>query len=436
MTRILTGLLCTLLLSGGSAWAQTRDMSSSGVALDRVIAIVNEGVVLQSQLETQSALIAERLQAQGSQLPPADVIRQQVLERLILQEIQVQRAGRLGVQVPDEMLNEALRDVAKRNNMDFEQMPRALEQQGIDYATYREEMRREIMLSMLRQRDVFPRIYVSPREVEQALERDASQAGVNTEFDVSHILLSLPESATADEMSKVEATARDVHDRAVAGEDFGQLALAYSKAQSALERGKLGWRRMGQLPQFIGDLVIKMNPGDVSEPVRTPTGFHIVRLDGTRGGESGPVMVEQLHSRHILMRPNEVQDDATTRQRLSAIRDRILAGEDFAALASVTSEDPGSASRGGDLGWTSPGAFDPAFEEVLAKLQTDEISEPFRTQFGWHIVQLLGRRTHDQSDELRRQRVVTALRESKVDEETELWLRRLRDEAYVEIRNP
>jgi peptidyl-prolyl cis-trans isomerase SurA len=292
------------------------------------------------------------------------------------------------------------------------------------------------MLSMLRQRDVLPRIYVSPREVEQALERDASQAGVNTEYDVSHILLSLPESATADEMSKVEATARDVHDRAVAGEDFGQLALAYSKAQSALERGKLGWRRMGQLPQFIGDLVIKMNPGDVSEPVRTPTGFHIVRLDGTRGGETGPVMVEQLQSRHILMRPNEVQDDATTRQRLSAIRDRILAGEDFAALASVTSEDPGSASRGGDLGWTSPGAFDPAFEEVLAKLQTDEISEPFRTQFGWHIVQLMGRRTYDQSDELRRQRVVTALRESKVDEETELWLRRLRDEAYVEIRNP
>ncbi len=218
-----------------------------------------------------------------------------MLERLILQEIQVQRAGRLGVQVPDEMLNEALRDVAKRNNIEFEQMPRALEQQGIDYATYREEMRREIMLSMLRQRDVFPRIYVSPREVEQALERDASQAGVNTEYDVSHILLSLPESATTDEMAKVEATARDVHSRAAAGEDFGQLALAYSKAQSALERGKLGWRRMGQLPQFIGDLVIKMNPGDVSEPVRTPTGFHIVRLDGTRGGESGPVMVEQLH---------------------------------------------------------------------------------------------------------------------------------------------
>ena len=435
MSRILTGFLCMFLVAG-VAYPQTRDLSSSGVALDRVVAIVNEGIVLQSQLDTQSALISERLREQGGQAPPADVVRQQVLERLVLQEIQVQRATRIGVQVSDEMLNEALRDVAKRNNIPFEEMPNALERQGIDYASYREEMRREIMLSMLRQRDVYPRIYVSPRELDQALERAEGQAGTNTEYDVSHILLSLPEAATADEMTKVEDLARDIHRRAVQGEDFGQLALTYSKAQSALERGKLGWRRMNQLPQFIGDLVASMKPGDVSDPVRTPTGFHLVRLDETRGGDSGPVMVEQVHSRHILMRPNEVQDDATTRQRLVALRDRILAGEDFGALASVTSEDPGSASRGGDLGWTSPGTFDPEFENALSKLQQDEISEPFRSQFGWHIVQLLGKRTHDQSDELRRQQVLTALRESKVDEETELWLRRLRDEAYVEIRNP
>ena len=435
MSRILTGFLCTSLLAG-AALAQTRELSASGVALDRVVAVVNEGIVLQSQLDTQTALIAERLRGQNTELPPADVIRQQVLERLVLQEIQVQRASRLGVQVSDEMLNEALRDVAKRNNIPFEQMPVALEQQGLDYATYREEMRREITLTLLKQRDVYPRIYVSPRELDQALERDAGQVDSNTEYDVSHILLSLPEAATTEEMAKVEDLARDIHRRALAGEDFGQLALAYSKAQSALESGKLGWRRMNQLPQFIGDLVATMKPGDVSEPIRTPTGFHLVRLDETRGGESGPVMVEQIHARHILMRPNEVQDDATTRQRLSALRDRILAGEDFGALASVTSEDPGSASRGGDLGWNSPGTFDPEFENVLSGLKQDEISEPFRSQFGWHIVQLLGRRTHDQSDELRRQRVLTALRESKVDEETELWLRRLRDEAYVEIRNP
>jgi peptidyl-prolyl cis-trans isomerase SurA len=435
MSRILTGLLCTFLLAG-AALAQTRDMSSSGVALDRVIAVVNEGVVLQSQLDTQTALITERLRGQNTQMPPPEVVRQQVLERLILQEVQVQRATRLGVQVPDEMLNEALRDVAKRNNINFEEMPQALEAQGMDYATYREEMRREITLSLLKQRDVYPRIYVSPRELDQALERSAGQADANAEYDVSHILLSLPESATTEEMAKVEDLAHDIYRRASQGEDFGQLALAYSKAQSALERGKLGWRKMDQLPQFIGDLVAKMKDGDVAEPVRTPTGFHIVRLDGTRGGDSGPVMVEQVHARHILMRPNEVQDDATTRQRLEALRTRILAGEDFGALASVTSEDPGSASRGGDLGWTAPGTFDPAFEEVLGGLKDDEISEPFRTQFGWHIVQLLGRRTHDQSDEVRRQKVLTALRESKVDEETELWLRRLRDEAYVEIRNP
>ncbi len=435
MSRILTGFLCTFLLAG-AALAQTRDLSSTGVALDRVIAVVNDGVVLQSQLDDQTAMITERLRGQNTQLPPEDVIRQQVLERLVLQEIQVQRATRLGVQVPDEMLNEALRDVAKRNNMAFEDMPRALEQQGVDYASYREEMRREITLQMLRQRDVYPRIYVSPRELDQALERESGQADVNTEYDVSHILLSLPESATTEEMAKVEDLAREIYRRATQGEDFGQLALAYSKSQSALERGKLGWRKLNQLPQFIGDLVSKMQSGNVAEPVRTPTGFHIVRLDGTRGGDSGPVMVEQVHARHILMRPNEVQDDATTRQRLEAIRTRILAGEDFGALASVTSEDPGSASRGGDLGWAAPGTYDPEFEKVLGNLKDDEISEPFRTQFGWHIVQLMGRRTHDQSDELRRQKVLSALRESKVDEETELWLRRLRDEGYVEIRNP
>ena len=435
MIRFLTTAIVAFTLSG-AALAQTRELSTSGVALDRVIAIVNEGIVLQSQLDSQMALITGRLQSQGTQMPPADVLRQQVLERLVLQEIQVQRAARLGVQVPDEMLNESLRDVAERNSIPFEQMPVALAAQGLDYASYREEMRREITMSLLRQRDVYPRIYVSPRELEQALERQAGQADESTEFDVSHILLSLPESATSEQVAKVEDLAREIHARARGGEEFGQLALAYSQAQSALERGKLGWRQLGQLPQFIAELVVGMKAGDVSEPVRTPTGFHIVRLDETRGGDTGPMLVEQLHSRHILMRPNEVQDDATTRQRLAAVRERILAGEDFAALASVTSEDPGSASRGGDLGWNSPGVFDPEFETVLAALGQDQISEPFRSQFGWHIVQMLGRRTHDQSDEVRRQRALTALRESKVDEETELWLRRLRDEAYVEIRNP
>jgi peptidyl-prolyl cis-trans isomerase SurA len=435
MSRVLIALISALLIAGAAA-AQTRELSASGVPLDRVIAIVNEGVVLQSQLDDQTALIRERLAGQGTQLPPADVLRQQVLERLVLQEIQIQRAERLGVQVSDEILNESLRDVAKRNSIPFEQMPTVLASQGLDYPSYREEMRREITMSLLRQRDVVPRIYVSPRELTQALERQEGQADQNTEYDVSHILLPLPESATTEQMAKVEEQARDINARAKTGEDFGQLALAYSQAQSALERGKLGWRKLGQLPQFIAELVTGMQPGSVSDPVRTPTGFHIIRLDETRGSQGGPMMVEQIHARHILMRPTEVQDDATTRQRLAAVRQRVLAGEDFGALASITSEDPGSASRGGDLGWSSPGTFAPEFEAQLAELEPDQISEPFRTQFGWHIVQMLGKRTHDQSDEVRRQAVLSALRESKLDEETELWLRRLRDEAYVEIRNP
>jgi len=434
MKRLILILACFAAWWPLHAAAQTQELSASGAQLDKIVAIVNDGVVLKSQVDEQVDSIIARLGQQDAQLPPESVIRQQVLERLVLQEIQAQRADRLGIKVSDEMLNNALRDVASRNGIPFDQMPMALARQGVDYASYREDMRREITLTMLRQRDVLARIYVSPRELEQAVARQAGRADDNTEFDVSHILLSLPEAATAEQMAAVERRADDIYQRAVSGEDFGQLALTYSQSQSALERGKLGWRSATQLPQFIAEQVVSMEPGQVARPMRTPTGFHIIRLDATRGGD-GPMMVEQLHSRHILIRPNEVQDDATTRQRLAELRERILAGEDFGALASVTSEDPGSASNGGDLGWTSPGTFAPEFEEALGRLEEGEISEPFRTQFGWHIAQLLGKRFHDQSDEVRKQRVYTALRESKADEETELWLRQLRDEAFVEYRS-
>ena len=434
MKYLIPPLTLALLLMSSGVHAQTQELSTRGQQIDKIAAVVNEGVVLKSQVDQQYEAVVARLKGQEGQMPPAQVIRQQVLERLVLQEIQAQRAERLGIAVSDEMLNTALRDVAQRNGIPFDQMPMAMARQGVDYAAYREDMRREIALSLLRQRDVLTRIYVSPRELEQALDRQAGQADDNAEYDVSHILLSLPESATAEQMNQVERRAQEIQQRAVAGEDFGQLAITYSQAQSALERGKLGWRRAAQLPQFISEEVAKLEPGQVSPPLRTPTGFHIVKLDAVRGGD-GPMVVEQVHARHILLRPTEVQDDATTRQRLEDLRERILAGEDFAALASITSEDPGSAAQGGDLGWTGPGTFVPDFDEALGKLQENEISEPFRTQYGWHIVQMLGKRFHDQSDEVRRQRVLTALRESKVDEETELWLRRLRDEAYVEYRS-
>jgi peptidyl-prolyl cis-trans isomerase SurA len=434
MKYLIPSLALAVFLVSTGAHSQTQELSSRGEQLDKIAALVNEGVVLKSQVDQQYASVVARLKQQEGQMPPAQVIRQQVLERLVLQEIQAQRAERLGIVVSDEMLNTALRDVAERNQIPFDQLPTAMARQGVDYAAYREDMRREIALSVLRQRDVVARIYVSPRELDQAMERQANKPDDNVEYDVSHILLSLPESATAEQMAQVERRAEEIRQRAVAGEDFGQLAITYSQAQSALDRGKLGWRRVAQLPQFIADEVVKLEAGQVTPPLRTPTGFHIIKLDAVRGGD-GPMVVEQVHARHILLRPTEVQDDATTRQRLEDLRNRILAGEDFAALASITSEDPGSAAQGGDLGWAAPGTFVPEFDEVLGNLKDNDISEPFRTKYGWHIVQLLGKRFHDQSDEVRRQRVLTALRESKVDEETELWLRRLRDEAYVEYRS-
>ena len=221
--------------------------------------------------------------------------------------------------------------------------------------------------------------------------------------------------------------------RANKGEDFGQLAIANSNSQTALDGGQLGWRKGSQLPQFILDLVTKMKPGDISAAVRTPSGFHIVKLNERRGGEA-QVIVNQIHVRHILMKTNELDDDETVRQKLTRLRERILAGEDFAGIATTTSQDPGSAPDGGDLGWTGPGSFVPEFDKGIGDLKPNEISEPFKSRYGWHIVQMLGTRTYDSTDDVRRQKAFAAIRESKADEETELWLRRLRDDAFVETK--
>ena len=250
---------------------------------------------------------------------------------------------------------------------------------------------------------------------------------------MSHILLSLPEAASPGQLEDVQQRAADIVQRARGGEDFAQLAVSYSNSQTALEGGQLGWRKSAQLPTFIAELVTGMQTGQVSEPVRTPSGFHIIRLNDQRGAEE-QVMINQVHVRHILMRTNELQDDETVRQKLTKLRERILAGEDFAGLAATTSEDTTSAAEGGDLGWQGPKTFVPDFERVIDALEENEISEPFKTQYGWHIAQLLGRRVHDNTDEVRRQHAFNTLRESKADEETELWLRRLRDEAFIEYK--
>jgi peptidyl-prolyl cis-trans isomerase SurA len=412
--------------------AQTRDIGVHGEMLDRIAAIVNEGLVLKSELDAQMDAVTKRLQEQKVELPSQSVLKQQVLDRLIVQEIQTQHAKRVGLTVSDEQLNSALQEIASRNKIPFDQLPTALSAQGVDYKQYREGMRKELTLNTLRQRDVIAHINVSPRELEQFLARQQSSAA-NDEFNVSHILLSLPEAATPQQLEEITHKAQDLAARASKGEDFGQLAIANSNSQTALDGGQLGWRKGTQLPQFILDLVAPMKPGQVSAPVRTPSGFHIVKLNERRSGEA-QVIINQTHVRHILMKTNELDDDETVRQKLSKLRDRIVKGEDFAGLASTNSADPGSAPDGGDLGWSGPGTFVPEFDKAIADLKVNEISEPFKSRYGWHIVQMLGTRTYDSTDDVRRQRAFAAIRESKADEETELWLRRLRDEAFVEIK--
>jgi peptidyl-prolyl cis-trans isomerase SurA len=442
MRRILTQLVpIAAILVGelfalhgqGLAHAQTRELATQGVLLDRVAAVVNDGVVLYSELDDQVASVTERFKTQKLELPPDNVLRQQVLERLILQEIQAQRANRAGLKVPDDALNSALTEVAQRNNIPLTQLPEALQQQGIDYAIYREEMRKELTLGLLRQRDVLQRISITPREIDQFLAKQANTPSENNQYNVSHILIAVGQAATPEQLDEAGKRAADVYQRAKGGEDFAKLAVAYSNAQTALEGGALGWRKGSELPTFLGDIVVKLKPGQVSEPLRTPTGYHIIKLNEVKGEEKKAI-IDQVHVRHILMKTNELADDATVRQKLNALRDRIVKGEDFAGLASITSEDPGSASQGGDLGWAGPGSFVPEFDEAIAKLKDNELSEPFHTQYGWHIAQLLGRRQYDNTDELKRRQAMEAIRASKADEETELWLRRLRDEAFVETK--
>jgi peptidyl-prolyl cis-trans isomerase SurA len=434
MSLIYKGLILACALFGSAlVQLQAAELSTRGVLLDRVAAVVNDGIVLVSDLDRQQQLISDRLRQAGQQLPPSNILRQQVLERLVMQEVQMQRADRLGIKVSDEMVNQALADVAARNQIQFSDLPATLETQGIDYRSYREEVRREMTLNGLRQRDVFSRIYVSPREVEQCYAKRKSSPGDDVEYNLGHVLVAVPASATPEQAEERVARAQGVYERARRGEDFAQLAISYSDAGTALEGGALGWRKGDQLPSFAADAIPRLKPGEVTEPIRTPSGLHIFKLIEARG-VTGSTLVSQVHARHILLQTNAVEDDDAVRQKLTLFRDRILKGEGFEAIASVNSADPGSAAKGGDLGWVGPGTFVPAFEQQLDMLAENEISPPFKTQFGWHIVQLLGRRTYDATDDVIRNRCVAQLRESKADEETEIWMRRLRDEAFVEYR--
>jgi peptidyl-prolyl cis-trans isomerase SurA len=425
-------ILLAAVLGCASAQAQDRDLSSRGQLLDGIAAIVNDGIVLKSELAAETDRIVQRLEAQGTKIPPERSIAQQVLERLVISRIQLQRAERVGIQVSDETLNNALENVAQRNNVTIAELPRVLAAEGLDYQAYRSQMRDQIAIEQLRQRDVLSRISVTPREIDEYLARQEGRAAFNMEFDLSQILVAVSPSASPDDVAAAEKKVGEIRERIRSGEDFAQLAVTYSDGQQALEGGRLGWLKGDELPTLFTAVVPGLAEGQVSEPIRSASGFHLVLLNDRRGGE--PIIEQQVHVRHILIAPNEVLDDDTALARLKGIRERILAGDDFAAVARVVSDDPGSKNEGGDLGWTGPGVFAPEFQAAADQLPENTLSEPVRTRFGWHIIEVLGRRVQDTTEEVKRQQAGLAIRNSKLSEETELWTRRLRDQAFVEYR--
>ena len=409
------------------------ELSDTGEFLDGVAAIVNEGVVLKTQLSEQLELIEQNAARQGLQLPPPDILKDQILERLIVTEIQLQRANRIGLQVSDQMLNQSIANIAAQNNVPFEDMPRILAEDGIDYAEFRRSLREEITISQLRRIEVGQSIDVSEREIEQCIADLEGNVVANSEYELSHILLSVPESSTAEDIAEVEALANQIYAQIQNGADFREMAARYSKGPTALEGGSLGWMQGQQVPTLFTEVLQDMGKGDVSEPIRAASSFHIVKVDDLRSAVQRSE-INQARVRHILVQPNEIIDDATAKQRLEEALAKIRAGEDFGEQAKLLSDDPGSANLGGDLGWAGPGVYAPEFERAIADSEIGVVTEPFRSQFGWHILEVTDRRVYDNTEDLKQQNCIARIRNGKLEEESQLWIQRLRDEAFVEKR--
>jgi len=425
--------LCASVALAVAPVAIADELSTTGEFLDGVAAVVNEGVVLKSQMMEQLAMIRRNAAQQGMQLPPENVLIDQVLERLILTEIQLQRAERIGLRVSDEMLNQSIAGIAAQNNANFEDMPRLLAEDGIDYADFRRSLRDEIAINQLRRIEVGQSINVTEREIEQCIADLEGNVVANSEYELSHILLPLSESASADEIEEVATLAGQIYAQIQNGADFREMAVRYSKGPTALEGGSLGWMQGSQVPTLFSDVLQDMGKGDVSEPIRAASSFHIVKVDDLRSAVQRSE-VNQARVRHILVQPNEIIDDATAKQRLDEAVEAIRAGADFAEQAKLLSDDPGSANLGGDLGWAGPGVYAPEFEAAIANAEVGVITEPFRTQFGWHVLEVTDRRIYDNTEDVKRSNCDQKIRAGKVEEESQQWMQRLRDEAFVEKR--
>jgi len=421
----LTACLIGILLISGNVMA--------GVPLDRIVAVINDDVIMQSELEERIRSVLKQMAQQGAELPPQDILIKQVLERMIMVKLQTQFAERTGIKVDDETLNQTINRIAAENNLSLSQFRNILEKDGINYENFREDIRNEITITQLKRRQVDNRVTVTDREIDNFLANEEVQGGgTENEYHLSHILISSPEGATKEEMEQARLVAEKVVSDLKSGANFEELARNVSDGQQAATGGDLGWRTESEIPTLFSEKILAMKEGGISEIIQSPSGFHIIKLTGLRSTDKH--IVTQTHARHILIRPNELVSDDDAKNRLEQLVLRIKGGDDFSELARSHSDDPGSAVNGGDLGWTNPGQMVPEFEEEMNKLKPGEISGPFKTQFGWHIVQVLDRREQDNSEQLKRARAREIIMQRKIEEAQQNWLRGLRDEAYVEYR--
>ncbi|MFP3873177.1 MAG: peptidylprolyl isomerase [Thiohalophilus sp.] len=401
--------------------------------LDHVVAIVNDDVITRVELDERLQRIKSQANQQQQRLPEEEVLERQVLENLVVEKLQLQLAQKAGIRVDDETVNQVINNIASENDLTLSRFQEVLRRDGMSFAAFRENIRNDIIINQLRKRRVEDSVNITEREVENYLANLENRQGLNDEFRLGHILIGVPEGATPDQIEEAKNKADQVYNRLRLGADFHQTAVAESSGQNALEGGDLGWREGGQLPTALAEVIVDMEPGDISEPRRSSSGFHIIKLIDRRSPEQRHI-VEQTRARHILIRPNQLTSNSEARQRLARLRERIVEGESFADLARAHSDDTSSAADGGSLGWVSPGSMAPRFEEEMNKLQTGQISQPFQSRIGWHLVEVLSRRKHDDTEQYQRMQARQAIHKRKSDEAIEQWLRQLRAEAYVDYR--
>jgi len=403
--------------------------------LDSVVAIVDNDVVMKSQLDQRVREVEQTIAKRGGGMPPPGALDQQVLERLIVENLQLQIGERSGIRITDEELNQAIGTIAQRNDMSLEQFQAALRRDGLSFDDAREQVKREMIISRVRQRRVAERIQVSEQEVKNFLASDQGKMQLSEEFHLSNILIPTPEGANSAAIQAAAQQAGQVYQQLKQGADFAQMAIARSASENALEGGDMGWRKAGQLPPEFAKMLSGLSNGEIAQPIRIPNGFLILKMEEKRGGSEN-VLRNEVHVRHILIKPSEIRSDAATEQLAEKLYERIKNGQDFATLAKSFSEDPGSALNGGDLNWVDPNSLVPEFREEMARAQQGEVTRPFRTQYGWHVLEVMGRRATDSTDQAREQQALSVLRNRKYDEELQTWLRQIRDEAYVEIKLP